>query len=150
MAALRLARSFGSERGAELIEMAIVTPLLLFLMVGIVEAGFMFQRFVVLTNAAAEGARVGTLPGYGLDDAEARVVSYAANGGVQGVVNADAVAVTVPSGGGSWPGVQVTVTHEYTFQYIAPLAALISWSTDPSVVLSARSTMRSQVATASP
>ena len=48
------------------------------------------------------------------------------------------------------PAVEVTVTHEYTFQYIAPLAALISWSTDPSVVLSARSTMRSQVATASP
>lgn len=102
----------------------------------------MFQRYLVLTNAAAEGARVGTLPGYDQDDAEARVREYAVNGGVQGVVNADAVPVTV----GTWPGVQVTVTHEYTFQYIAPLAALVAWSTDPTVILSARSTMRSQIA----
>lgn len=131
--------------------MAIVTPLLLFLMMGIVEAGFMFQRYVVLTNAAAEGARVATLPGYSAEDAEARVREYATNGGVQGVVNADAVSVTVPSaGGGAWPAMQVTVTHVYTFQYVAPLAVLFSGSMNPTATLSARSTMRSQIAAAAP
>ena len=44
--------------------MAIVLPLLLLLFMGMVDFGFMFQRFVVLTNAAAEGARVASLPGY--------------------------------------------------------------------------------------
>ncbi len=53
-----------SEHGAELIEMAIVTPLLLLLVFGIVDFGFLFQRYVVLTNAAVEGARVASLPGY--------------------------------------------------------------------------------------
>ena len=53
-----------STRGAELIEMALVTPILLLLVMGIVDFGFMFQRYVVLTNAAVEGARVATMPGY--------------------------------------------------------------------------------------
>ena len=57
----RLAR-YASDRGAELIEMAIVLPILLFIFAGIIDFGFMFQRYEVLTNAAREGARMGTLP----------------------------------------------------------------------------------------
>ena len=53
----------GSERGSNVIEMAIVLPLLLLLIMGILDFGFLFQRYVVLTNAAVEGARVATLPG---------------------------------------------------------------------------------------
>ena len=68
MATLKRIRLLRSERGAELIEMAIVTPLLLLLVFGIVDFGFMFQRYVVLTNAAVEGARVASLPGYTLAD----------------------------------------------------------------------------------
>ena len=48
-------------------------PVLLLLVFGIVDFGFMFQRYVVLTNAAAEGARVASLPGYTAADAQARV-----------------------------------------------------------------------------
>ncbi len=59
-----------SERGAELIEMVVVLPLLLLVLFGIIDFGFMFQRYVVLTNAAMEGARVGILPGYDTGDAE--------------------------------------------------------------------------------
>jgi Flp pilus assembly protein TadG len=66
----------GSERGANVIEMAIVLPLLLLLIMGILDFGFLFQRYVVLTNAAVEGARVATLPGYSDADAVARVQSY--------------------------------------------------------------------------
>ena len=58
----------GSERGAELVEFAIVLPLLLLVTMGIIDFGFMFQRYVVLTNAAMEGARVAVLPGYSTSD----------------------------------------------------------------------------------
>ncbi len=64
MAAL-IRRLRKSEQGAEVIEMVIVLPLLLGLLFGMVDFGFLFQRYVVLTNAAAEGARVASLPGYG-------------------------------------------------------------------------------------
>ena len=86
---------------------------MLLLLFGIIDFGFMFQRYVVLTNAAMEGARVGILPGYALGDAEDRAETYATTGGVPGTVNAVADdTVTLPEpGGGTWPGVQVVVTH---------------------------------------
>ena len=71
-----------SERGAELIEFALVLPLLLLIILGIVDFGFMFQRFEVVTNAAREGARIAVLPGYATADVEARVQNYLTTGGV--------------------------------------------------------------------
>ncbi len=136
-----------SERGAELIEMAIVTPILLLLVMGIVDFGFLFQRFVVLTNAAVEGARVASMPGYTAADAQARVQAYATNGGVPGAVTAVVTPVSMPgAGGGTWPGVEVTVTHVYNLQYITPIITLVGGSSAANVTLTARSTMRSQVA----
>jgi hypothetical protein len=147
MAKLTRARLLRSERGAELIEMAVVTPLLLLLVMGIVDFGFLFQRYVVLTNAAVEGARVATLPGYSAADAEARVEAYASDGGVPGDVTAAVVPVALPAtGGGTWPGMEVTVTHLYTLQYIAPIITLVGGTSAASITLTARSTMRSQVA----
>jgi len=136
-----------SERGVEVVEMAAVLPLLLLVMMGIVDFAFMFQRYAVLTNAAMEGARVGSLPGYQIPaDVIARVDAYAASGGVRPAsIAVDAITVAVPAaGGGNWPAVQVTVTHVYTFQYLGPLASLFSGSM-PTVTLRSRSTMRSQV-----
>lgn len=125
--------------------MALVTPLLLMLMLGIVEFGFLFQRYVVLTNAAAEGARVATLPGYQPTDGVNRAQAYALNGGVDGAVNATAVQVMLPGGTGTpWPGMRVTVTHVYNLAYISPLAALVGGTSATTVTLTTQSTMRMQ------
>lgn len=146
MAAL-IARLRKSEDGAELIEMAIVLPLLLLLIMGMVDFGFLFQRYVVLTNAAAEGARVASLPGYSAADVTARVAAYAANGGVPGTVNTATAAVTLPgANGGSWPGTEVTVTHVYTYQYVGPIATLFGGGIGGNVTITSRATMRNQVA----
>jgi len=147
MARVALGRFGRCEHGAELIEMAIVTPILLLLVMGIVDFGFLFQRYVVLTNAAVEGARVASMPGYTAADAEARVQAYAANGGVPGAVTAVVAPVSMPgAGGGTWPGVEMTVTHVYNLQYITPIITLVGGSSAANVTLTARSTMRSQVA----
>lgn len=149
MARMILCRFRRSEHGAELIEMALITPILLLLVMGIVDFGFLFQRYVVLTNAAVEGARVASLPGYTAADAEARVQEYATTGGVPGAVTAVATPVTLPgAGGGTWPGMQMTVTHVYTLQYVAPIMTLVGGSSASSITLTARSTMRRQVAAA--
>ena len=127
--------------------MAIVMPLLLLVLFAVVEFGFMFQRYVVVTNAAVEGARVGTLPGYGTQDIINRVQAYCANGGVIGTCTATPVAVNLPAaGGGTWPATQVTVTHVYNLQYIRPMVALFGGTFANSVTLTARSTMRNQIA----
>jgi Flp pilus assembly protein TadG len=145
MAAL-IRRLRQSDQGAELIEMAIVTPLLLLLILGMVDFGFLFQQYVVLTNAAVEGARVASLPGYSDDDVTARVTEYATNGGVVGTVNIETTPVSLPgAGGGVWPGSQVTVTHVYNLQYVGAIAAIVGGN---NITLTSRATMRKQIAAA--
>jgi len=135
-----------SERGAELVEFAIVLPVLLLITMGIVDFGFMFQRYVVLTNAAMEGARVAVLPGYTTPDVQARVQEYATNGGIPGTLNPPLVEdVPLPApGGATWPGKRVTVTLDYGFNYLGPIAAIFGGGGGRTVTLTARSTMRSQ------
>ena len=69
------------ERGAALVEFAFALPLLLVVLAGIVDFGFVFQRYEVVTNAAREGARLASLPGY--DDqasVDSRVRAYVMQG----------------------------------------------------------------------
>jgi Flp pilus assembly protein TadG len=137
-----------TETGAELIEMAIVTPLLLILLFGIAEFGFVFQRYVFLTNAAAEGARVASLPGYVEADVKDRVAAYAAASNITGVSASSIPSAIAGPGGASWPGSQVTVTYVYSYQFIGPLATLVGGSVNESVTLTARSTVRHMVTAA--
>lgn len=149
MAIVTSRRRLASERGAELIEFAIVLPLLLLVFVAIVDFGLLFQRYVVLTNAAMEGARIAVLPGYVCQDAQDRAEAYAVNGGIPNAVNATCTARALPGvGGGTWPGMEVEITNVYTYSYIGPVLAMFGGSLGPNVTLTARSTMRSQVAPA--
>jgi TadE-like protein len=145
MATLTRPLSWRSERGAELIEMAVALPLLLLVVMGIVDFGFLFQRYVVLTNAAMEGARVGMLPGYSLSDAQTRATTYAATGGVPGTVTAVASVVQLPAAaGGTWPGVQVLITHNYNFQFLGPIRNLFGGGAS-AVTLTTQAVMRRQL-----
>ncbi|HOB75039.1 MAG TPA: TadE/TadG family type IV pilus assembly protein [Phycisphaerae bacterium] len=51
------------RRGAAVVEMAVVTPLLLLIMLGVIEFGWVFMTTETLTNATREAARVGVLQG---------------------------------------------------------------------------------------
>ena len=50
-------RRGGREQGASAVEFALVLPILLVLVFGIIAFGFGFARWVALTNGAREGAR---------------------------------------------------------------------------------------------
>lgn len=107
-----------SEKGAELIEFALVFPLLLLVVLGVVDFGLLFQRYEVVTNAAREGARVAILPGYGQADAEARVSQFLTAGGLSNSPIVD-VALNVPRPLGSncvnVAVVSVSYPHTYLF-----------------------------------
>jgi Flp pilus assembly protein TadG len=126
MASVTPTQRFGSERGAELIEFALVVPLLLFIIMGIVDFGFMFQRYEVVTNAAREGARIAVLPGYVDADVEARVRSYMTEGGVVNTTSNSTVATTdVPIAAGAGPpmtGKRVEVNYTSPYLFLGPLA----------------------------
>lgn len=47
-----------NNKGVALVELALVMPILLILVMGIVEFGWIFNGYITLTGAAREGARV--------------------------------------------------------------------------------------------
>lgn len=100
-----------SERGASLIETALVLPLLLLLVAGIVDLGGAFNSYIMVTNAAREGARYASkIPddGAGIRGAaKQEATNY-------GVILADgdiAIDPNPPTGSGT--PITVTVTFAY-------------------------------------
>jgi len=134
----------GDDRGAELIELALVLPILLFVAAGIMEFGFLFQRAEVVTNAAREGARIATLPGYATADVEARVRNYlAASGLTCGAGCAIVLAYSDEAlSGASVRVATVTVALPVPSVILATVAPLVRGSGFGSVTLRARSVMR--------
>jgi hypothetical protein len=144
-AVVRLLRE---DRGAQLIEFALVFPLLLFVTAGIVDLGLVIKDYQVVTNAAREGARLGAVEGIADDIVETRVAEYAEAGGLEGSPVTLVDEIVVPNGGLSFTAVDVIVTYEHEYMMLGPLSALIqALSLPDSVTLSARATMRREVAT---
>ena len=150
-----LTRRVRSERGAELIEFALVLPVLLMTFLGIVDFGFLFQRMEVVTNAAREGARIAVLPGYVQADVEARVQAYLAAGGVpttsspanpRVLVNM-AFSIPMPAGTPAMSGKRVEVIYTYQYVLIGPIASWFSGSI-ASVPVRGVAIMRDELATA--
>jgi Flp pilus assembly protein TadG len=137
-----------SEDGAQLVEFALVLPLLLLVVLGIAEFGFIFQRYEVITNAAREGARLAVLPGYTEPDIRPRVVTYLFNGRVPTTLTNPEVTVDydvpIPVAGGRPPinATRVTVTYTYTFQFLNALS--VFFGSRPAFPLSAVSEMRTE------
>ena len=130
MAAIsRLRRRVRSERGAELIEFALTLPLLLLLVLGIIEFGFLFQEYEVVTNSAREGARLAALipsAGYTADNAKARATDYLTAGGLD-LAKAVPAPTVVPSQRtivGTAPlKCETTYTVTVTYQHPVPFVS---------------------------
>ena len=143
-----LLRRWLSEDGAELIEFALVLPMLLLVVLGIAEFGFMFQRYEVITNAAREGARIAVLPGYSTADVQNRVIAYVREGRVPvalmnpSVLVAD-VDIPVP---GRLPisARRVTVTYTHNYMFLPGIGALFG-TTYATIPLRAVAEMRMEV-----
>ena len=61
-----------NRKGQSMVEFALVLPILLLLLLGIMEFGFLFHEYLVVTHAAREGARDAAL---GATDAEVTTVA---------------------------------------------------------------------------
>lgn len=141
-------RRRSGEAGVEIIEFALVFPVLLLVVLGIIDYGFMFQRYEVVTNAAREGARVAALPGYAQVDIEDRVTSFLTAGAVPTSGGNPAVTVTpttIPNGAGAWPATTVRVSYDHDYLFIGGLIGWFGGALGPST-LEAQSTMRNEVA----
>ena len=136
-----------NERGAVLIEFALVLPLLLVLFAGMFDMGLAFQRYQAVTNAAREGARMAVLPGYSTAEVESRVRNYLAASGVPGTPTIVVTPITItPVGGGAvFTAMKVHVQVPHVFTLLGPIATLVG-GTFGTVPLTSESVMRIEVA----
>jgi len=120
-----------SERGAILIEAAMILPLMLFICVGIFEFGRAFQSWQIVTNASREGARIAVLPGSDNTKVTERVRTYLRDGALDKAAEAHVrivrnVAVSI--GSDTVNATRVTVEYPFSFMVLKPVATLIAGS----------------------
>lgn len=140
----RFRRGLADDRGAELIEFALVLPILLLVVAGIIEFGFLFQRLEVITNAAREGARMASLPAYTTNAGAVtgRVDDYLNAGVTAGFADSCAVDMVGPVAGAVVPVVHVTVTCQVPTVILSGVAALVNGTFPHFITLKSESVMR--------
>lgn len=148
MASLKRLLIRRGERGSELIELAIALPILLLVIAGIMDFGFLFEKYEVVTNAAREGARMAVLnnsAGYSTTDVQNRVSAYLDSSGLTGssaTTDVSYTTQTLPSGL-TVQVATVTVTYPSSFLFIPNFAGMFGGGGGPSSVnLQAVSVMR--------
>ena len=107
-----------SDRGAAAVEFALVLPLLLLILFGIIDFGRALNTQITLTQAAREGARVAAL-----GQSTANVVTRTQTS----ATGLSPVSVTVtgcPQGAGA--GANATVKASYQFSFVTPVGAIVS------------------------
>ena len=129
-------------RGMAMVEMVFVLPLLILLVFAIAEFGLMFSRWLTLSNAVREGARVGVVfrgtctAATVEQEIRDQVQTYARAGGIPlNGSDTNAVQVNGVCGGA---GTQLTVDATYPFPINIPFAQV------PTIPLSYSSTMRNE------
>lgn len=102
-----------SERGQSLVEFALVLPLLLLLLLGIVDFARAWNVFEVLTDAAREGARVAVVYKPSTTEQDVRNTIIAA--GQRTAISIDPADITI-TGFQAGRGTQATVRVEYDYE----------------------------------
>jgi len=131
----RIRGSKGSgDRGQSLVEFALILPLFLVIVFGIVDFGMAFHSYITVTNAAREGARLGVVQA-----TEAQITDkvYAASDLNDEDTN---MTITVTNAQGA-PGSSVVVDVDYEYELITPLGGLLGWL-DKSIKMSSTADMR--------
>jgi hypothetical protein len=134
-----------NHRGASAVEFALILPLLIVLLFGIVEFGLLMYNKAVITNASREGARAGivfsprpdeaAINGVVRSYADPRVISFPT-----GVTNPD-----VPSGPCTAFGNNLIVDVSYPHQFLvfSGIVGLLGSGTTPGIItLTARTVMK--------
>jgi Flp pilus assembly protein TadG len=101
-----------NEEGQGIVEFALVLPVLLALVLGIVQFGITFNNYLTITDATRVGARKAAVSRFlGDSGAAARTATYSAASGL------DPARLVVDIQSTSWttPGADVTVTATYPY-----------------------------------
>jgi len=136
-------RIWQKEEGTALVEFAVVLPVLVFLLIGMIEFGLLLYNQQVITNASREGARYGIVsrtPRRTVVEIDSVVGEYCANNLVtfgSGIPDTDVV--PDPTTGSLFgQDLTVTVTFHYDFLVLPNFVGALMGGTD----LHAETTMK--------
>lgn len=141
MTTLRWSRT--GRRGQAAVEFALVLPILLVLLIGIVEFGRAWNEHQVITSAAREAARKASISDEDVTWAE--VLASAQN--TLAGASIDPARATIPEAGTNWDGptnsdLTISIDLRYRFTFFGPL---VKWATGKTnIVLKTRYTMRNE------
>jgi Flp pilus assembly protein TadG len=112
--------SLRAERGQTAVEFALIAPMLIALLLGIVQGGIAFRSYIAVTDAARAAARKAVLLRVGsVTTSDVQQAAYDAAGGLKqanvGVTVSDAADPQFAHAGST---VQVTVTYPYTISIL--------------------------------
>jgi hypothetical protein len=123
---MQLGRRVYNERGVAAIEFAIVLPILLILLFGIIEWSILLYDKAMITNASREGARAGIVFNSGTnidndtikqvvrDYAQANLITFGADGGLN---IPDPTRIDLNGNGEFDAGDTLSVRVEYTYDF---------------------------------
>ena len=134
---MSLHKKIRSESGTSAVELALLLPVLMMILFGIIEFGMALYRQAILTNASREGARLGIVlstPPITNAAVTAKIDAYLTAAGINpGTVTRNAPVLT----GGIGSNVIVTLTLPYTYVVLPGLTSIT-----PSINLVATTVMR--------
>jgi len=133
---MRVQKKLRSESGASAVEFALLLPVLMMILFGIIEFGLALYRQSILTNASREGARLGivqSVPAITNGQINAAIDNYLTPAGIP----PGDVSRIIVAGGITGTPVQVTLTLPYTFSVLPGLTSVA-----PLINLTARTEMR--------
>lgn len=121
-----------SNRGQSLVELALVLPILITILFGILEFGRIFHSYLVITHAAREGARFGIIS-KDVEQIKQKVLDAAPG------IDLKMEDIDVNPSDNLTAGIPLTVTVDYEVELFTPVLADILPNPVP---ISASSTMR--------
>ena len=124
----RWLRRTGHERGAVMVEMAVVLPLLLLLVIGTIEFGLLFHERLTIASAASSAARTGAT--MGIRDEADYVILQALEAGLYDQVDPSVIIRVDIFKADPISGAKTGNYDRYVYQ---PLATTCKWSPCPDV-----------------
>lgn len=103
------------RRGQAMVELAIVLPILLLVLMGIIDFGRIYQGYLVVTTAAREGARQAAVGAS--DSAITATVLAAATSLPEAAVKVQ----VLPAAASRYPGTAITVEVSYRLPVLTPI-----------------------------
>lgn len=118
-----MANLWKRAEGQSLVELAIILPVLMVILLGIIDFGRVFYAYVTITNASREGARYGSLHVFEDAAIEQRVIDEAAT-----TVTIDPGEIAVSWDDPEHPNtVTVTVNHDFQTLFFGNLPYIRDW-----------------------